>query len=427
MALRHSLRFRIIITFTLAGFLMSIVFGITVFSLLNDIEDNILEDQIQVELQRFLEIYRQQPDTPLPKTDNLQGFIGTKDMDPEMRDWAEGLEPGFYDCFTQDHYFAIAELPDRDELFYLRYFVLPVEPVETLPTFRIITIGSLLVTFLSGWFGWFISNRMISPLLKLSKLVSESNPETEPISSEESFYNDEVGLLAQNFQQLMNRVSAFVARERRFTRDASHEFRTPVTVIKGAAELLTLKHSGLADTNPLRRIKRAVRDLENIIETFLYLGREGNVEPTEHANEVIPIVENAIHQNSYLLEEKNVHVSFKTQYPIALKAPKTVILITIGNLIRNSFQYTASGSVTIELKKDMFQITDTGCGIAPQDLEKITSREVRLGSGEGFGLGLSIVHDFCQTYGWQLYINSQLQIGTKIALCFNHQTHPSWA
>jgi len=418
MRLRHSLRFRIVTTFAVAGFLMGLVFGGVVCGFLHTMEDDILEGQLEVEGQAFVSRYRQSGDAVLPRTSTIRGFIGLEGIEGELRRWVNDLSPGTYEHTFKDYHVFISDLPGTDEFLYLFYFVKEVEPLEPVPLDEILALGCLLVTLLSGWFGWGIANRMIAPVMRLSEMVTKSQPDGVPHSLEGHFYDDEVGRLAQDFQASMARVKAFVARERRFTRDTSHEFRTPVTVIKGAAELLTRKVADQPGTKALRRIQRAVLDLENIIETFLYLGREESLPQAEATHDLNPIIENAIQQNRYLLEGRNVSVMFDPQEPPWVRAPKAVIAIAIGNLIRNSFQFTVEGSVRVVLRSGEFQITDTGRGIAPEALSRITSREVKFNSNQGFGLGLSIVNDFCLKYGWTLHIDSQLAEGTQMTLRF---------
>ena len=90
--------------------------------------------------------------------------------------------------------------------------------------------------------------------------------------------------LAQALHTLGERVEAFVARERNFTRDASHELRTPLTVIRVAADLLEAERElSPRGERSLRRIQRASRDMEQVIDAFLILAREADIEPqAEH-------------------------------------------------------------------------------------------------------------------------------------------------
>jgi len=406
----------------MAGFLMGIIFGGVVYGFLHGIEDKILENQLTFEAERFLEHFAENPTTPLPQTATMQGFLGLQAAPQEIRDWAGDLKPGIHEDSEADIHIYIASLPQRQDLFYLLYRVDAIEPLEYVSLREMTVLGFLMVTLFGGLFGYVIANRMIAPVMRLSRMVAHTSPEDTSLPLEGHFYNDEVGQLAKNFQASLDRVAAFVARERRFTRDASHEFRTPVTVIKGAAELLARRIEEGPNSKALSRIQRAVRDLENIIETFLYLGRQGSTFDHGQSCTLLPVVEDSLEQNRYLLEGKQVAVHLEPGPNFEVATPRAVVAIAIGNLIRNSFQYTEQGSVRLSFEPFLFQIADTGRGIAENDLCQITRRETRATSGEGFGLGLSIVNDFCASYGWDLDIQSELGKGTVVRLHFAQGT-----
>lgn len=401
---------------------MGFLFALVMFSFLHGIEDKLIQNQLVFEGDRFLQEYTQSPNTPMPQTISMNGYLGLDSMPANIRAWAKDQKPGLHESYFEDYHFYVLPLPDRPDYFYLVYHVEGIEPLETLSLSEISILGILVVTIFSGFFGYLIANRMLAPLMRLTQMVTEIKPEDTSLATDGLFYDDEVGHLANNFRDSLERIGAYVARERRFTRDASHEFRTPVTVIKGATELLTLREKDLPSQKALHRIQRAVRDLENIIETFLYLGRQGSQQDQDGSCAIRPVVEDALEQNRYLLEGKPVSVSLKADVGFQVEAPRAVVSITIGNLIRNSFQYTETGCVSVVLGQRMIRIQDTGRGIAENDLAQIVHREKRATHGDGFGLGLSIVSDFCQRYGWHLDIRSELGTGTCVELHFQPKT-----
>ena len=86
--------------------------------------------------------------------------------------------------------------------------------------------------------------------------------------------DDEVGVLAGTIEKTLERICAFVERERYFTSSASHELRTPITVITGALELLELSDLSATDVKAVDRVRRATLDMKTSIEMFLCLARE---------------------------------------------------------------------------------------------------------------------------------------------------------
>ena len=115
-----------------------------------------------------------------------------------------------------------------------------------------LTSAVILLTLVAFGLGAVVGQRAVEPVTRLGDVVGRMNPER--LSDNDwrhiraaDFPTDEVGLLARTIEKTLQRICAFVERERYFTSAASHELRTPVTVMSGAIELL--EHSDLSNGN----------------------------------------------------------------------------------------------------------------------------------------------------------------------------------
>jgi len=284
----------------------------------------------------------------------------------------------------------------------------------------VLIAGVVLIVAMGLWIGWLTSRRVIAPVVHLSHIVDKSGPDNLPTDLSKSFYNDEVGVLAKGLEQAMKRVETFVEREQQFSRYASHELRTPVTIIKGAVVLLKRKLSGEEDPawRPLMRIERSVTNMENIIETLLWLSREDMPIDQEQHFPLTPIVQETIEQNRYLIGNKPIDIEIISEAEPQIALPTSFFQIAMTNLIRNAIQYTASGKISVVVKADRVHVTDTGAGMVADDLKPTTGRHFTGESDEGFGLGLSIVQRLCNRFGWELNIESETDHGTTVELIF---------
>jgi len=284
----------------------------------------------------------------------------------------------------------------------------------------VLAAGVVLMVALGLWIGWLTSRKVIEPVAHLAEQVNRSGPENLPTDLSKNFSNDEVGVLARALEQAMQRVEAFVEREQQFSRDASHELRTPVTVIKGAVELLKRNFSRNEKSlyRPLERIERSVTNMENIIETLLWLSREDVAVDRNQNFAVVPVVQETIEQNRYLIGNKPVDIEFGSEDEPQLSIPADLFQIALTNLIRNAVQHTASGTIRVIVKIDRVLVTDTGAGIKADDLKRITQPHVRGDRSEGFGLGLYIVKRLCDRLGWGFEIESEEGLGTTVELIF---------
>ena len=133
----------------------------------------------------------------------------------------------------------------------------------------------------------------------------------------------------------------------------------------------------------------------------------------------MPLVESAVIDNSYLISTKSIEVDIDDSCQQTLTGQVGMIKVLLNNLISNAFQYTEQGDVRVYFDSGQLIVEDTGPGIAPEIVDKVTEPSVKGQQSTGFGFGLSIVKRLCQHQGWQLAVSSNLvssNKGTKISV-----------
>ena len=424
MIFRHSLRSRIIIAFCLFGAGLGIVYEVAVYISLDFIDDHLIDSRLKEEVEFFITHHQRYSDYPRPTSQYITSYIGTESMPLYVLDMIDGFAEGLHEAYfeEEEYHIAIQRLPGQQKLLYLLYEVSALEFTEKRKlSIRLVLIaGVALVVALGLWIGWLTSRKVIEPVAHLAEQVNRSDPENLPTDLSRNFFNDEVGVLARALEQAMQRVEAFVEREQQFSRDASHELRTPVTVIKGSVELLKRKfsHNEKSMNRPLERIERSVTNMENTIETLLWLSREDAAVDQNQNFAVVPVVQETIEQNRYLIGNKPIDFEFVPEDEPQLSIPVALFQIAFTNLIRNAVQHTDSGSIKVVVKNDRVLVADTGAGIDTDDLKRITQPHVRGDQSDGFGLGLSIVKRLCDRLNWGFEIESEVGRGTKVELIF---------
>ena len=425
MTFRHSLRSRIIIAFGLFGAILGIVYAIAVYISLDAIDDHLIDSRLEEEVEHFTAHYQRYSAYPQPTSPYITAYVGTDNMPLYLLNMIDRFDEGLHEAHTDDeeYHIAIQKLEGQEKLLYLLYEVSALEFTEKRKTgIRLVLIaGVALIVGLGLWIGWLTSRKVIAPVAHLSDLVNESGPDNLPTDLSKTFYDDEVGVLAKALEQAMKRVESHVEREYRFSRYASHELRTPVTIIKGAVGLLKKKFSGEEDPayRPLKRIERAVTNMENIIETLLWLSREDAAIDQNQVFAVGSMVRETLEQNRYLLVNKPVDIELVSDNDPQLSIPAPIFQIMLTNLIRNAIQHTASGKISVLVKDDRVIVSDTGAGMAPDDLKLVSQLHLQGDRYQGFGLGLSIVNRLCDRLGWKLKIESERGRGTKAQLIFS--------
>ena len=288
------------------------------------------------------------------------------------------------------------------------------------PLFRAIIVFLLVVTVILSAItclaAFFLARRTIRPLTQLSELVANTAPDNLPEQFAGRFGSNEIGILAKALEDALSRVKQFVDREVQFTRDASHELRTPIAVVGGAVELLQQsKDLPTQDKILLERIAHANRDMSQTVEALLALARESSMQSL--AVKLLPVVEKQIIRHSHLLEGKMVEVDVDISMEQTLDIPEGVLDILVSNLISNAFQHCLEGEVIIAWKDNRFQISNSS---KPMD-ETLKSRAfeplVKGADSAGFGLGLSIVKRLCERLGCELSLDSDGEI-TRVSIDF---------
>jgi signal transduction histidine kinase len=424
MTFRHSLRSRIIIAFCFFGGLLGSVFALIVYISLDYIDDSLIDNSLKQEIDHISRHYQQNNKVAIPASTHIKAYRGTTSMPPPLKEMVVGLSEGFHEAYLgrEEYHIAVITLSNLDNPLYLFFDVSALEFTEK-RKFRIavvLVVGVIMVVALGLWIGWLTSRKVIAPVIYLADRVNKFRPGDLSTDLSRDFINDEVGTLAAALEQSMKRIEAFVEREHQFTRDASHELRTPVTVIKGAVELLRKQLNSAEGPllRPLNRIHRQVTNMEKIIEALLWLSREEIFAEPDQTFSVLSLVRDTIEENRQIIADKSIEINLVAEGNPVLNVPELLFKIALTNLIQNAVRYTSKGHITVCVRDDRVLVSDTGVGIDGSKLENIARPHVRGIGSQGFGLGLSIVRRLCDRFGWQFEIASEVGRGTTAQLIF---------
>jgi signal transduction histidine kinase len=284
----------------------------------------------------------------------------------------------------------------------------------------------LLVVYLSTWLALRASSRAFSPVIALARQVRELDPAApDPALLDPARLpgdaDDEVRELAHALSRYAQRLEEFVERERNFTRDASHELRSPLTVIRMSAGMLEADASlSEAGRRSVARIARAARDMEELTSAFLMLARESATGLPLEATCVNDVLADELDRARLLATDKPIGSRLQATHRVFVDAPEKLLPVMLGNLLRNAFSYTDAGEVTVEVGAGTVVIRDTGVGIAPDKLDAMYQPFVRGDTARrgGHGVGLTIVRRLSDRFGWPVTIDSTLGIGTRVTIRF---------
>jgi len=215
---------------------------------------------------------------------------------------------------------------------------------------------------------------------------------------------------------------------RQFIADASHQLKTPLTVLKTQAALALQQQ----DTGAMRAIVAEIHDstdaTSRMINQLLALARSepGHVLPVER----VDLVELARAATFDLLPQalrKGIELGFEDAGPIAIDGHALLLRELVSNLVDNAIRYTPQGGrILVALRRTredgaQLEVEDNGPGIAPVQRHKVFDRFFRAdgASGEGCGLGLSIVRQICERHAARIELHTAASgQGLRVAVSF---------
>jgi len=263
---------------------------------------------------------------------------------------------------------------------------------------------SIIVLLLSRW----IAEKMLQPLKKFMTEVKQIGLKNMEFRVEERNTEDEIGLIAKNFNQLMNELEQAFILQKTFVANASHELRTPVTRMMMAAELALSKER---DSDSYQKAIQSMLDdaekMDHIITGLLALAKmdveliQSQLSPIQVDELLIKIQQEWQHQKNLEIEIINNLASSQLQ----VSANIVLLQIVFDNIISNAFKFSENKKVTCTLERNgqnlVVKISDQGKGISALEQEEVFkpfyTRSKELGkTGEGMGLYMAqkIIHLF---------------------------------
>ncbi len=271
--------------------------------------------------------------------------------------------------------------------------------------------------------GYFLNRRFLNPLYTMIEnilRIGRSGIDRRLSAAERK---DEFGLLAREFNRMMDRIQILITEMRDMSNDIAHDLKSPITRIRGTAEIALTSDSTMDDFTSLAASTIEECDtMLTIINTMLYIAAaEANAlevdfsdvnisDLVRRADEIFkPVAENReIRLNTVIKDE--CHVSGNCQ----------MLQRVISNLLDNALKYTPfGGNVDIDVwasnKKVNIRIKDTGMGLAQEELPNIFNRFYRCDrsrSRPGSGLGLSLVHAILKLHKGEVTVSSTINQGS---------------
>ena len=426
---RSGLRRKMWVAFIMQLAAISFATVVGVFGASVVIKHLLIQRALHDEAAHFWQRYQDDPTIEVPDTFNMTGYMVGGDGDQtHLPESLRQLSPGYH-SLPRAQGGSLVLVDPRPEGTLLLVF--KQDQVDALAFwFGMVPLALVLaVIYLIAWFTYRLSHRAVSPLIWLANLVKRwdpNRPDVGPLKPENLPLDveGESLVLASSLYDFVSRLEQFVERERNFTRDASHELRTPITVIRMACEMMQADPEiPSSSRRSLARIQSAVRDMESLVQAFLILAREGDTGLPDEDFLVNDVVHDEMEKARFLLADKPVELVLDEAGEFELHAPRRVLSVMLGNLLRNACLYTERGEVRVRVRTGELRVEDTGIGMESTQLAQVfepfyRGESERLRGSDGHGIGLSIVARLSQRFGWPVTMDSTPGAGTRVTVRF---------
>jgi heavy metal sensor kinase len=280
--------------------------------------------------------------------------------------------------------------------------------------FMLIMSGLLIV---ATGIGWFMARRALSGVASVTRtaqLISEEDLHARvPIQRR----HNEIDLLADTFNQMLDRIQMLVNGIRQMNDNIAHDLRSPITRIRGLAEVTLTNDQMIEEYQHMAASTIEECDhLLYMINTMLTISRtESEINPDDRKPvDLAAVVANACELFLPLAEDKEIQLESHIHDSALIAGDQHMIQRMVANLIDNAIKYSSSGRIDVILDRDNLRhismsIADTGIGIAKWDIDRIFDRFFRgdrSRSMEGAGLGLSLARAIARAHGGDIHVKS---------------------
>jgi signal transduction histidine kinase len=307
----------------------------------------------------------------------------------------------------------------------------PLAPLQaTLRTLLWTMIGlSALVWMLAAVAGRWLSRRALAPVTRMADAVRcitiDDLGERLPLPA----IQDELHELTASFNGLLTRLQESFERQKRFTGEASHQLRTPLSGMLGQIEV-ALRRERLPEEyrHALETARAQAERMRGIVESLLFLTRADAEAalPNPEPFELTSWLEGHMAQWDGLPRRADLQYETRPRQPMWVSAHRALLEQAIDNLVDNACKYSDAGSpVALSLAREgaraVLTVQDRGCGISEEDLRHIfepffRSPEARRRGIGGVGLGLAVTARTVAAFGGRVEARSRLGEGSRFSI-----------
>ena len=296
-------------------------------------------------------------------------------------------------------------------------------------TFNAMALAAVVAICISVVIGYFVSRMLTNPIRRITGTAKQIRD--GDLSARTGLAgDDEIDQLGETFDEMATSLEKDMKHEKRLTSDVAHELRTPLMAMLATVEAM---QDGVypTDEEHLETVASETRRLARLVQQMLDLSRMENstaplnLEPVD----MVPFVRSIVNGQERLFADRDLRLRFADETQgrsDTIEADPDMITQCVINLMSNAMRYTPEGgwvvvSVLADRKHVAISVSDTGIGIAKEDLSRIFGRFWRADASRareagGLGVGLAVTKQIVERHHGYISVESELGKGTTFTI-----------
>jgi heavy metal sensor kinase len=373
---------------------------------------------------------------PIPPQQAIQIVSAGLKLDPQAADsliyWKNSSQ--------QQYAFAAMPVEERGVSFLLIFGSLLDPNDANARLFFTLAAGSFLTLAIALIGGYWLADRAMRPVKTITQ-AARTMSETDLSRRLNLNSKDELGELADTFDEMLARLQAAFERQRQFVADASHELRTPLTIVNlETSHALAAKRSAEEYQHTLNIIHSENDFMSRLVNDLLMLARMdgGQVRINKYPVDLSDVAIDAVERLESLAARNGVTLETGDLPDATITGDRQYLLQMISNLVENGIKYTTGSDKRVRIETGLaegeawIRVSDNGPGIPPEHIPHLFDRFYRVDAARtrdsqtdlepqaptGSGLGLSIVHWLAHAHGGEISVSSIPGTGTIFEIRF---------
>jgi len=414
-----SLHKKILFGNLLVSFLFLTILTLIIFYSNEHLESQLLDLQVASELTSIKTKLEQSPQLALPRTAQFSVYLDNREESDPLPLFIKNLKIGsHHEIDIDQHTFQVSVEKYKDHKIYILYDITAIEKSHN--QLRIIIFSSWFLVFIMMIF---LSNRLSysisKPIQQLSEQVAQINPDKRGLQIDLHFQHVEINNIAHTFNQYLTKMDDYVTKQIAFSAMASHELRSPLTVIQTSADLIGCLSDDPKIQEHVNKITYSTQNMAQLTHALLHVTRD---KPIEHDNKPLnikAIIDQLVENFQIEVQIKNCQIINHIDHQAQVIGDEVLLNVVLSNILKNAIKFNQNSDIHVKFNHHRLEVIDAGSGINNDDIEQFFNFKVKGNNSQGFGIGLYISKLICDQQNWGLEIMQNKNKGITVKIQFS--------